>query len=104
MSLLAACFFKSAYFLQSSFLVQHGAVDIKKVWARSDFSLNSRGAPLDYPVTKLSTYSTLLQVNTVVGLCGIMLKISTWLVVFFVPPQKKTFTLCTSFHNLHNLS
>ena len=40
------------------------------------------------------------QVNTVVGLFWIMLKISTWLVVFFVPPQKKLlpsvplFTIC----------
>ena len=43
------------------------------------------------------------QVNTVVGLFWIMLKISTWLVVFLVVPSTP-FTLCTSFHNLHNLS
>ena len=40
------------------------------------------------------------QVNTVVGLFWIMLKISTWLVVFFVPPKKTLlpfvplFTIC----------
>ena len=38
------------------------------------------------------------QVNTFVGLFWIMLKISTWLVVFFAPPQ----ILLT--HNLHHLS
>ena len=32
-------------------------------------------------------------VNTVVGLFWIMLKISTWLVVFFVPPEKPFYPL-----------
>ena len=51
------------------------------------------------------TFLLYFQVNTVVGRFWIMLKISTWLVGrllrFFL---KKPFTLCTSFHNLHNLS
>ena len=42
----------------------------------------------DPPLPRLLTL-LYFQVNTVVGLFWIMLKISTWLVVFFVPPEKK---------------
>ena len=52
-----------------------------------------------------SAHSTAVtfQVNTVVGLFWIMLKISTWLVVFFVPSKKPLlpcvplFTICIAF-------
>ena len=52
------------------------------------------------PGMELSPSSIIFQVNTVVGLFWIMLKISSWLVVFFVPPKKKLlpfvplFTIC----------
>ena len=48
----------------------------------------------------MELYLLYFQVNAVVGLFWIMLKISTWLVVFFVPSKKTLlpfvplFTIC----------
>ena len=53
----------------------------------------------DPPLLRLLNF----EVNTLVGLFWIMLKISTWLVVYFAPPQFLYTQSTTSLFKLHTL-